>query len=561
MSEDVPVPGWTNTVRHRLDAVIDVMRQRDLRRLQLGWTAFFLVDAMSMVALSVWAFDDGGASAVGYLGVARLLPGALALPFGAWAADRFPRRRVVTSVFVAISLTQALIAIGLVAGVPSVAVYVLVAVGSIAATPYRSAQLALAPLVAATPGELVAMNVTAGALEGLATFAGPALAALLLLTTDPWFVVMVAAAVAAAGFVAVSGIRVDVDPSKAVRRRRDRPLEALLGGLIELRNNTDAAVVVGCFIAQLMVRGFLTVLLVSVSFDLLDLGDSGVGWLVAAMGVGGIVGGVYAVSLTGRRKLGRPFAIALVLWGAPIAVIGLVPRTGIVIVALLAIGVGNALLDVSGFTLIQRLGADRSLGRVFGVLFTFGIAMGGVGAFTAPILVSALELRPVLVLVGAVLPILALMLSRRFRRIDEHSEPPPELVSLFSNISLFAPLPPTTIEKISTHCSVADVSAGTVIISEGDHGELFYAIVRGEVEVRRGIVAQCTFGPGDHFGEIALLRDINRTATVVALSDVRLAILGTTEFLDALASSEAAYGIAFRASTEVIEHYRAPTQT
>ena len=98
-----------------------------------------------MVALSVWAFDRHGASAVGYLGLARLLPGALALPFGAWAADRFPRRQVVTAVFVAISVTQAAIAIALATEWPSLAVYVLVAFGSVAATPYRPAQLALAP--------------------------------------------------------------------------------------------------------------------------------------------------------------------------------------------------------------------------------------------------------------------------------------------------------------------------------------------------------------------------------------------------------------------------------
>src|SRR4029077_3448839 len=148
-------------------------------------------------------------------------------------------------------------------------------------------------------------------------------------------------------------------------------------GLNELHHNTDAAVVVGCFIAQLLVRGFLTVLLVSVSFGLLEPGNSSGGWLVAALGVGGITGGVYAVTLTGRRQLGRPFAFALVLWGGPIALMGLVPSTPVVIAAWLTIGVGNAILDVSGFTLIQRLAADRTLGRVFGVLFTVGIAIGG----------------------------------------------------------------------------------------------------------------------------------------------------------------------------------------
>jgi len=466
---------------------------------------------------------------------------------------------VVTSVFIAMSVTQALIAIGLMTEVDSVVVYVLVAAGSIAATPYRSAQLALAPLVAATPGELVAMNVTAGTLEGLATFAGPAFAALLLVGSDPWFVVMSAAAVAAAGALSVSGIRVDVDPSKAVRRTRDRPLQALLGGLVELRGNPDAAVSVGCFIAQVMVRGFLTVLLVSVSFDLLHLGDSGIGWLAAAIGIGGIVGGVYAVSLTGRRRLAGPYAFALTLWGLPIALIGLVPQTGVVVVALLAIGVGNAMLDVSGFTLIQRLAADRSLGRVFGVLFTFGIAMGGVGAFIAPILVSALGLRPVLVVVGCILPVLAVALLGRFRKMDERSEPTPELVSLFSGIPLFAPLPPTTIEKISARCSVTEIPAGTVIIHEGERGDRFYAIIQGQVEVHHGEVLRCRFGPGDHFGEIALLRDVNRTATVVSVSDVRLAVLGTTEFLDALTSCDAAYGIAWRSTTQMIESNESAT--
>jgi len=186
--------------------------------------------------------------------------------------------------------------------------------------------------------------------------------------------------------------------------------------------------------------------------------------------------------------------------------------------------------------------------------------MGGVAAFTAPILVSALGLRPVLVLVGAVLPVLSLTLLGRFRKIDDHAEPAPELLSLFSNISLFAPLPPTTLEKISARCSVVEVPPGNVIINEGDHGDRFYAILEGQVEVHRGEAVQCRFGPGDHFGEIALLRDINRTATVVSVSDVRLATLGMTEFLDALASSEAAYGIAWRSTTEMIETNAATAQ-
>lgn len=544
--------GSTGSLSRRFDVVAAVIRQKDLRRLQLGWAAFFLVDGITLVALSVWAFRHAGTRAVGLVGLARLLPGAIALPFGAWAADRFSRQRVVTAVFLAISCTNAAIAVALALRGPAILIYLLVGASSVAATPYRSAHLALCPLVARSPAELVAMNVTAGTLEGVVSFAGPALAASLLFFTGPWFVVAVAALASLGGLRAVSGIHLDVDPSKAVRRANDRPLAALLGGLAELRRNHDMAIVVGCFVAQLLVRGFLTVLLVSISFDLVGLGSSGVGWLAAAMGIGGIAGGFYSVSLMGRRRLGHPFALALVLWGMPIAVIALVPYKVVALAAMVTVGVGNAMLDVAGFTLIQRLGADRSLGRVFGVLFSFGIALGGLGSLVAPTLASALGLRPFMIIVGCLLPAAALVLLPRFNAIDQRSEPQPELVALFSNIALLAPLSPTTLEKIAARCALTEVQAGDVIVAEGDAGDQFYAIVDGQVEVRKGGTTQRLLGPGDHFGEIALLRSTSRTATVIAVSGVHLAALGTPEFLDALASSETAYGIAWRATDEML---------
>ncbi len=538
------------TLGRRVDAVVEVMRSPNLRRLQLGWASYFLIDGISMVGLSVWAFREGGTSAVGLVGVARLLPGALALPFGAWAADRFPRRRVVCVVFVAVTSAQAATAVALAAGAPAAVIYLLVAFNSVAGTPYRPAHLALAPLAARSPAELVAMNVTAGTLEGLVTFLGPALAALLLLGLDPWVVVAVSSLAALGGLLAVAGINITIDPSKAMRRSRDGPRDALMGGLMELRHNVDMAILVGCFVAQIFVRGILGVLIVSVSFDLVDLDSSGVGWLAAAMGVGGIVGAMYAVTLTGQRRLGRPFALALVLWGFPIAVIGVLPYTVIAVVAMLVVGVGNALLDVSGFTLIQRLGIDRTLGRVFGVLYTFGIAMGGLGSLAAPPLISWLGLRPVLIIVGLILPVLALVLLPRFRSIDERSEPLPEVLSLLTRIELLSPLPPITLEKLAARSAMADMVAGDVVVTEGDPGDLFYVIADGEVEVTRGGRRQGALGQGEQFGEVALLRDSNRTATVVATRPTRLVTIDGRDFVDAVSSSDAAFSIGCRVADE-----------
>ncbi|HSB86666.1 MAG TPA: MFS transporter [Ilumatobacteraceae bacterium] len=525
----------------RAEAVAGVMRAPQLRRLQMAWGAFFLFDGIALVALSVWAFAHDGASAVGLVGLARLLPGAMALPFGAWAADRFPRRRVVGFVFSAITVVQTMIAIALATDAPAVMVYLLVGLSSVAAAPYRPAHLALAPLVARSPQELVAMNVTAGTVEGLVTFLGPAIAALLLLVAGPWVVVTAAAGAALMGSLAVLGLNVDVDPSKAVRRSPGRPTVALLGGINDLAANTDMAAVVSCFIIQLLVRGVLNVLVVSVSFDLIDLDSSGVGWLAASMGIGGIAGGIYAVSLTGRRRLARPFAIALVLWGAPIAVVGIVPNTVVALAALFAVGVGNALLDVSGFTLIQRLGRDRTLGRVFGVMFTFGIALGGVGSLAAPPLVRWLGLRPVLMIVGLVLPATTVLLLRRFRSIDQRSEPLPEVLALLAASPLLSPLPPTSLEKLAARSRTTESPAGKVIVAEGDRGDLFYVIVDGEVEVFRAGQRHRTLGPGDQFGEIALLHNVNRTATIVTTRFTRMISIEGDDFVDALSSSDAAF--------------------
>ena len=211
-------------MQRRVDAVVEVMRSPNLRRLQFGWASYFLIDGISMVGLSVWAFREGGTSAVGLVGMARLLPGAIALPFGAWAADRFSRRPRGLRRLRRGHLRAGRDRGGARGRRAAAVIYLLVAFNSVAGTPYRPAHLALAPLVARSPAELVAMNVTAGTLEGLVTFLGPALAALLLLGRRPVGRRSLSSSLAAlGGLLAVAGIDITVDPSKAVRRSHDGP--------------------------------------------------------------------------------------------------------------------------------------------------------------------------------------------------------------------------------------------------------------------------------------------------------------------------------------------------
>ena len=206
---------------------------------------------------------------------------------------------------------------------------------------------------------------------------------------------------------------------------------------------------VGLFVAQTFVRGLLNVLIVVTALELLDLGGSGVGFLNAAFGVGGLIGAFWVLTLVSRRTLAYPFAGGLILWGAPIALIGIWPHEWVALVALALAGWGNTLLDVAGLTLIQRIVDDAVLGRVFGVLETGSYAAVGLGAIVAPGLVALVGIRGALVVSGLILPVLALLSWRRLGQINDRVVIPERELALLRRLAIFAPLPPATVERLA----------------------------------------------------------------------------------------------------------------
>ena len=172
------------------------------------------------------------------------------------------------------------------------------------------------------------------------------------------------------------------------------------------------------FGGQVFVRGMLTTLIVVASIELLDLGDSGVGLLNAAVGLGGLVGAIGAVGLTGVSRLAAAFSVALAMWGLPIAVIGAWPLVPLAVAGLLVTGISNALLDVSGFTMLQRGVQPAERMPVFGLfegMVAFGVAAGGI---VASLLVEAFGPQGALGIAGAILPILAIATWPRVSRLD-----------------------------------------------------------------------------------------------------------------------------------------------
>jgi hypothetical protein len=301
--------------------------------------------------------------------------------------------------------------------------------------------------------------------------------------------------------------------------------------------------IVGLYGAQTLVAGALNVLIVIVSLELLDMGEAGIGFLNSAIGVGGLAGGFAAMTLLTRNKLASDFAVGLVLWGLPIALIGVFPEPVVALLLLSAVGVGVTLVDVAGLTLLQRAVPDEVMARVFGVVQSVFVGTLGLGAIMAPVLIELFGIRGALIASGALLPALAVLYWRRLLAIDREALAPSEL-ALLSRLAIFRPLPPATINQLASGLIAVHATVGEQIIREGDSGDRFYVIAKGDVDVASDGRQVATLGKGDYFGEIALLRDIPRTATVTAKTAVDLYALERDEFLSAVtghpASVEAA---------------------
>jgi len=507
-----------------------VLSSPPLRRLQLAWAGSILGDWAYLVALGVYAYDQGGASAVGLVGLIRLIPGALIAPFSASFVDRFRRVAVMVVADVVRFALMAAAALVIAADGPAPIVYGLVALTSATGTVFRPAQAALLPALVTSPGELTAANVASSTLESVGTFLGPALGGLLLAVSSPSVVFAANAVTFLWSALLVLGLR-DRDPPRERAEPQGGgadPSSGVMAGIKTIVREPNLRTLVGLYGAQTLVAGALNVLVVVTAFELLDLDDAGVGLLYAAVGVGGLVGGFVALILSARGRLARDFALGLALFGLPLILVGGVPVAFVAVVALGVIGIGNSIVDVNALTIMQRVVPDAVLGRALGALQGLLRATLGIGALVAPVLIALVGAEWALVVTGAVLPVLALLTRPRLRAIDREASAP-EATELLRRVPLLAPLPESLLERLAREATPVHVPAGAPIVREGEIGDRFYVIRSGTVSILGR-----TFGPGDGFGEIALLRDVPRTATASAVTDVELVALEREPFVAAV---------------------------
>jgi len=505
-------------------------RNPNLRRAQLSFLGAWTAEWAFTVGLGIVAYRDGGATAIGLVGLLRMAPSAILAPLLSPLADRGRRERVLILVSTLRALATAAAAVVVGIDGPSSIVYVLAALSTIAATLFRPAHSALLPSLCRTGYELTSANVVRGLLDSAATLVGPLLAAVLLQFTS--VTVVFAFAAGASFWAALLLVRLRYyAPPRPSAPSEARLLNEAVEGIRAVTRNRDLALIIGLAAAQTFTRGALTVFTVVVAIDLLGTGEAGVGTLTAAIGAGAVLGSLAASLLVDTRRLGAWFAVGVALWGLPVMLIGVFPEEAAALLLLACVGVGNALIDLGGFTLLARIAPDDVLARVFGVLESLVALAIGVGAIVTSLVIELIGVRSALVIVGLLCPIAAVASWRRLRGMDRSIDVRDRDIGLLQAVDMLNALPLPSIEQLARGLEPVVVPAGHVVVEQGAIGDRYYVIESGEAEVVGDGHVVTTLGHGQGFGEIALLRRTRRTATVRAASELRLQALRSEHFL------------------------------
>lgn len=535
-------------------------RNPRLRRIELGFVGFNATECGEWIAVLVYAYERGGTTVAALFAALQLAPCAFVAPVLAAWLERQPNRPVLAFGYVAQAAGMAATAAAMLAGSPALVVYGVAILAALAFTATRPAQAALLPGVVRTPAELTAANVLSNWAEGAGVVGGPLLVGVVIGSVGgPGGVLVLLAGVAAACAVLVWPIRqttalADADEEESLAQR-------VHGGVEALREDPNGRLLFGLVGSQGIVLGALDLLCVLMAYRILGTGRSGVGFLNAAFGFGGIVGAALAVMLVCRRRLAPPLLVGVLIWGAAFAALGLQSAALGAYLLLGLSGAARSIVDVSGRSLLQRVCSGDVLARVFGLLEGLDMAAYAAGSLIVPLVFAIGGPRAAVIVVGLVLPFVTALGARRLLDIDAHANVPIVEIGLLRHSDLFRGLPAPELEALARdldhalprrHCAHPRGRRRRSLLPRGRRDR------RGEP----GGAAIRVLGRGEGFGEIALLRDVPRTATVTAVSDVDLYALSKHDFLTALTGHDPTRHLAERLTSERLAstHAAAPAE-
>ena len=383
-------------MRDQVRIVSAVARDPRMARIELAFFGFGMSEYGTWIAILVYAYDRGGATAAGLVAAIQLVPAGLVAPFGAFAGDRFARDRVLFVSYLAQAVALGVVAIALITDARFGLTLVFATVAAASMTFTRPTQAALLPSVAISPKELTAANSVSTMAESASLVVGPFVAGVVLARTGPAAVFALFAAVVFVGALLVARLDVDSGGMRPEQRMdaRDVAREAF-GGFRALTEERRAGLLVILLAASMFLLGALDVIYVGVAIDLLHKGQGWAGFLNSAAGVGALVGALLTVALVGRRRLVPSLTGGSLLFGAPITAVGAAPSPVSAPFLFAAAGAGASVSWMAGNTLLQRIAPDEVLARVFGIVEGLGTLGTAAGALSASALMAALGVRTV----------------------------------------------------------------------------------------------------------------------------------------------------------------------
>lgn len=505
-----------------------------------------------LIALLVYTYEQAGATAVGIASFVAISPYLVLSPVTARIAQRHPPGRVRL-----VGMACQSLGLGLSAAIAGAEGPVWLAVVGVmicytASTALRPAAAVLLPALVRTSRELTTANVWVGYGDTTALFLGPLLATGLLALGGAGAAFAGSATITAIGLVlsipsSWNGPPAAVDPDAPTA---DRPglRSVVLGPFADIarvirRPGTRGVLMVS--MAQFVVVGASDVIWVVIAAEHVDLGSAGAGVLSVLFGLGSFL----CSTVSGRAARRPRVAPLLLLCLGTIAVASML--LGWVITVLTAfvlipiIGLSRGLLDVLARVLLQRSAPPSELASVFGAVETLAGVGGLIGSLVAQVLIAWSGATAALAGIGVLFAVATVGLAGSLRKADGAADVPVVEMSLLRLLPVFAPLPVWSLEAVARSAREVHAPAGTTIITEGEPGDAFYAIVDGRFEVTQSGATLSSIARGDGFGEIALLADVPRTATVTAATDGSLLAIDRDPFLLAVTGHEPAHDAAW----------------
>lgn len=527
--------GWATRGLVVVHGVRSVFAIRDVARVEAGWALSAAGALVTTVAMLAYTYTAGGAHLVAVYGVARTLPPAVVTPWVMGRLARTSRESLLRGTVAGRAVLLSATAVAAMLALPPAVAVTLVGVSAALSGSYRPLQADMLPWLVHTPAQLGASNATATLMENAASLAGPAFGGVMLVVAGAPAALALAAACMWCAVLAVLRVHLP-DESRADVGGQGARSSRLDGAIALLRMLPAGGAVVLIFL-QTFTRGLLMVLIVVLAVTDLRIGEQSVGWLTAAMGLGGIVGGLAAVAAMRVTRLTRAFGLGVALWGLALVLLWARPTTAVAFVAFVLVGMGNAVEDGSMFTLLPRvIDRSRSAGAL-GTVEVIAFSASALGALAAPGLGAALGTTPALGVVGAVTLTGAVVWARSCVALDRTIRAPGPELDLVRALPMFAPLPVVSLECLVDGASTRHYEPGEPVMSEGEPGDSLHVIEEGEATVTVRGVPHPRLRPGDAFGEIALLRDVPRTATVRAATPLRTLRIQRPDFLRVVAGN------------------------